>query len=326
MQRRPGLLARSRSPNLTRGEASRGEGATAGGGTFLSCFYKPTRSTSPHKCTATRDQACWGAGTGGRPGRHPLGADTEPVRDRGLVVRAVHPWWVVGLAHALLSSAPWVPAGLGHTTVRVWTMVKPSGAPLLVGELGAPPRGKSKRKVSQLGQEPEAGRALDSALAGGVRGEVGLLRDPGGGAPGDTSGVSDFGERSHFPALLTGRRSHSAGGTRAAWCFHTACPTPSEHRSEAQVSRRLPARSSEPGVLPSEGGARVAVIRGAALFPRGLFVIGFARAVLEASIKEMLSASMRATAGISLAWVSPPTCWDPCRKCSLAGCPCPGAR
>lgn len=151
------------------------------GGPFLSCFYKPTRSTSPHKCTATRDQACWGAGTGGRPGRHPLGADTEPVRDRGLVVGAVHLWWVVGLAHALLSSAPWVPAGLGHTTVRVWTVVKPSGAPLRVGELGAPPRGKSKRKVSQLGQEPEAGRALDSALAGGVRGEVGLLRDPGGG-------------------------------------------------------------------------------------------------------------------------------------------------
>lgn len=124
-----------------------------------------------------------------------------------------------------------------------------------MGELGAPPRRKVKRKVSQLGQEPEARRARDGALSGGARGGGRAAERPWGGRPGDTSGFTNFGERSHFPALLTGCRSHRAGGHPGSMVLSHGLSdgllTPDlKHKSAAE----LPARSSESGVLLSVGG------------------------------------------------------------------------
>lgn len=152
--------------------------------------------------------------------------------------------------------------GLGH------------GQALPVGELGAPPRGESKRKGLGLDQEPEAGRALDSALAGGARGGGAAAERPRGALA--TRRGPDFGERSHFPAPLAGRRSRSAGGHPGS----TVLSHGPKHKSAAG----LRARSSSAG--RDSGGGHPEVLP----FPWGLFVIGFARAVLELSIKDTLQA------------------------------------
>lgn len=133
--------------------------------------------------------------------------------------------------------------GLGH------------GQALPVGELGAPPRGESKRKGSGLDQEPEAGRALDSALAGGARGGGEAAERPRGALA--TRRGPDFGKRSHFPAPLAGRRSRSAGGHPGS----TVLSHGPKHKSAAG----LPARSSEPGVLLSGEGLWGRSSRGAAV-------------------------------------------------------------
>lgn len=157
--------------------------------------------------------------------------------------------------------------GLGH------------GQALPVGELGAPPRGESKRKGSGLDQEPEAGRALDSALADGARGGGEAAERPRGALA--TRRGPDFGKRSHFPAPLAGRRSRSAGGTRAARCFPMARST-----SRPLGCRRGPRSPASSSAGRGSGGGHPEVLP----FPWGLFVIGFARAVLELSIKDTLQA------------------------------------
>lgn len=178
-------LARSRSPDVTRAEASHGARVRPQAGVpFLSCFYEPTRSTSPHKCTATRDQAAGERGRGAQT--PPPGVDTEPGRDgpgcQGRAQACPRPPVLV----------PWVPAGLGHTTVQVWATVKPcrwvNWEPL--------PEENPSERAWVLTRSPRLGGLWTARWQAGRVGEVWLPRGPG--APWRHVGVPTSGKEAIF--------------------------------------------------------------------------------------------------------------------------------
>lgn len=137
--------------------------------------------------------------------------------------------------------------GLGH------------GQALPVGELGAPPRGESKRKARVLTRSPRLGGLWTARWQAGRVGEVWLPRGPG--RPGDTSGSRLRGKKP-FSCTFSRTPQPQRWGAPGQ---HGASPWPGRRppdtRPEAQVGRWAAGKVLGARRPPQRGGALGAVIQ-----------------------------------------------------------------